>query len=270
MNTFTATTSAAAVLISIGSAVAADLPTTKSPPPPQVVAAVGPLWSGFYGGLDAGYDWGRSVNGMAISSTTLAAFPPVLDAVEGAGSRPMTESGAALGGQIGYAFQATPLLVAGLEADADWSGERGSLNQAPPLPVFGGAFTLNQSLSADWTASLRARLGVTPIRNLLFYGLGGVAVAGLHYASAFDDPFNEAESIDRSATKAGWIAGLGVEYALDAHWSARLEYTHSDFGPVTGTGVDTLVDQSQAYVFHTSGHLQDDAVRIGVNYWLGN
>jgi opacity protein-like surface antigen len=33
-----------------------------------------------------------------------------------------------------------------------------------------------------------------------------------------------------SATAAGWTAGGGVEYALDPHWSAKIEYDYLGFG----------------------------------------
>ncbi|NDB70740.1 MAG: porin family protein, partial [Methylocystaceae bacterium] len=56
MKTKIASASALILLSSIGSALAADLPTKKAPP----VAAPAPLWKGLYVGLNAGGIWGNN------------------------------------------------------------------------------------------------------------------------------------------------------------------------------------------------------------------
>jgi outer membrane immunogenic protein len=45
-----------------GSALAADLPTVKASPP--VYPPPAPTWTGFYAGLNAGYDWGTPANAV--------------------------------------------------------------------------------------------------------------------------------------------------------------------------------------------------------------
>jgi outer membrane immunogenic protein len=66
-----------------------------------------------------------------------------------------------------------------------------------------------------------------------------------------------------SQTHAGWTAGGGVEYALSAPWSVKVEYLHVDLGretynmpstsfPVTGMQATTT--------FH------ENLVRAGLNY----
>ncbi len=45
---------ALALALTMGSAIAADLPSYKAPPPPP------PLWTGFYVGLNAGGTWSSS------------------------------------------------------------------------------------------------------------------------------------------------------------------------------------------------------------------
>jgi outer membrane immunogenic protein len=262
--------SAAAILF-VNHVFAADLPTSKAPPAPAPVAAPVFSWSGFYAGLNAGYDWGQSANGWIVNSTTIAAIPPLQTAVDSAGSHPMNEKGAAFGGQIGYMWQATPLFVFGGEATLNWNGLRGSLDQPPaPIPSFPGyTFTDSQKLQATWTASLRTRLGVTPSNGLMVYGLGGVVLAGIQYSSVFDDTFNEYEAFKGTRAKVGWILGAGVEYALNDHWSARIEYAYSQYGAVTGTGSTPLTDGTTAVVDHSSGTLKDSSLRLGLNYRLG-
>src|SRR5436190_10746760 len=94
-------------------ALAADLaprPYTKAP----VIVDPGYNWTGFYVGLNGGYSWGRSDS----TFTTLAPFaavPNIRHNVDGG-----------LGGaQIGYNWQVDRKWLVGLEADAQWTGERG-------------------------------------------------------------------------------------------------------------------------------------------------
>jgi outer membrane immunogenic protein len=56
----------------------------------------------------------------------------------------------------------------------------------------------------------------------------------------------------------GWTAGAGLEYKFGAHWIARAEYLHYDFGPV----------YFQNYPAAAFGVVKDtvDAVRGGVSY----
>ena len=65
-----------------------------------------------------------------------------------------------------------------------------------------------------------------------------------------------------SATKTGWTAGVGFEYAFAPRWSAKFEYLHSDFGsvgfvPVVST---TLINATNSASFKT------DIARVGINY----
>src|SRR5437868_1840900 len=104
-------------VVGIGAATAADLPArvyNKAP----VMVDPGYNWTGFYVGLNGGYSWGR-----ANETVTLGAPFPVTSAA----FRQNVEGGV-FGGQIGYNWQVDPRWVLGLEADAQWTGERGRGN----------------------------------------------------------------------------------------------------------------------------------------------
>jgi len=69
----------------------------------------------------------------------------------------------------------------------------------------------------------------------------------------------------RSETKAGWTIGGGTEVALDARWSARLEYLYIDAGKSKRTSIVTVpgfftlpIDSNFSNRFHV--------VRAGLNY----
>jgi len=62
--------------------------------------------------------------------------------------------------------------------------------------------------------------------------------------------------------KAGWVIGLGTEYAFADHWTAKAEYLHSDFGNVEQT-VITAVGPAALHYKHD---ISSDIVRVGLNY----
>ena len=65
-----------------------------------------------------------------------------------------------------------------------------------------------------------------------------------------------------SASKSGWVAGAGVEYAFYDHWTAKLEYLHMDFGTHNNPGVTVSDDVAIGGRIKTT----NDLIRIGVNY----
>src|SRR5712672_3961740 len=106
---------AAFAALGSASALAADLPARTYA---KAQAAPAYNWSGWYGGLNAGWvgGSGRVSNDASIVSTSTApvnAEAMVLGATNTAG----TSSGFIGGGQFGYNYQFSHLFVAGVEAD---------------------------------------------------------------------------------------------------------------------------------------------------------
>ena len=79
-------------------------------------------WTGFYIGGNAGYSWGRGNSDVSYfnTATGLPIAPPA-GSITGVG---FDMNGAIAGGQIGYNWQSNN-WVFGLEADAQWSDEKG-------------------------------------------------------------------------------------------------------------------------------------------------
>jgi outer membrane immunogenic protein len=114
IKTFTAAAFAAVAVIS--SAYAADMAPRYTKAPPPVVEIW--TWDKFYIGLNGGYSWGRSdtsgtfynnLTGVQLSPTQTGTF--YLD-------------GWVFGGQVGKNWQVNNWVL-GLEADAQWTDERG-------------------------------------------------------------------------------------------------------------------------------------------------
>jgi opacity protein-like surface antigen len=63
-----------------------------------------------------------------------------------------------------------------------------------------------------------------------------------------------------SDTSIGWTAGVGLEYAFDPFWSARIEYLH--------ISLDGFTPSAAAGGRVTVGRLDNDIIRGGFNYKL--
>jgi len=213
--------------LSTTSALAADLPSRKAPPPAYAAPAPVLSWNGLYGGLNLGGGWsagGRS-NGYVIG-----------------------------GGQVGYNLQFAPNFLAGLETDfqgasgrLNWLGTlRGRLGFvptfAPNFLVYGtGGFAYGQvrrerddfARNAAWLAALNP---------------GG--------APAFPPVFGWGNGGGGGGVKTGWTAGGGGEWMFHQNWSAKVEYLYTDLSGDNGGG----------WGGGRRGHNRSNLLRAGVNY----
>jgi outer membrane immunogenic protein len=228
------------VLIST-SARAADLGGYTAPPQAYPVDAMPALmWTGLYAGLNAGYAFSRDF------TREISAIPYDPGGPERFGSR---TSGFTGGGQIGYNYQVGHLVL-GIEADFNYLDLSRTVNSRS------GAVT--SDVSGGFVGSVRPRLGLA-WGPLLVYGTGGLAYGSIDSTITG----NHANTLSASSTdmRLGWVAGGGLEYALNRNWSIRAEYLHTDLGRVdlSGVALDT-----NTYIWRD--HLTDNVVRLGVNF----
>jgi outer membrane immunogenic protein len=239
-------------------------------------------WTGFYIGGNAGYSWGRSSTNVSYFNTVTGA--PIVLPPGSVTSGPFDMNGGIAGGQIGYNWQSSN-WVYGLEADAQWSGERGSnrYNCAAtaiggvclpgltflPAGVTGTALTYDQSL--EWFGTVRGRVGVLVTPKVLFYGTGGLAYGSIKTTGtlAGNTPNGVAVSSvgSNSSTRVGWTVGAGVEGKLSSNWSAKLEYLYMDLDSFR-TGSFTLAPASTIGA-NVDSHFRDHILRAGLNYTFG-
>lgn len=144
-------------------------------------------------------------------------------------------TGAMAGGTAGYNLQMSQIVV-GFEGDIDASWLKGS------------AATACCETKNDWFATARARLGFAMDR-FMPYVTGGAAFGDVKMSTA---------ASSQTATKIGWVAGAGAEYAFMGAWSAKLEYLYADLGnascSVATCGLATNVS------------FKTNIVRAGVDY----
>jgi outer membrane immunogenic protein len=193
--------------VSAFSAFAADLPSRKAAP---VYAPPPPMWTGFYAGLNAGYNFGTNSNASSVAygfgGTAGSVNPwdeftnrniglPVGAALSGMSS--MTQSGFIGGGQVGYNYQWGSNIVVGLEADIQGAGIRGtgvsnngaSAVLAPAtdnnLAYYSTAFGGNViNAGVDWMGTVRGRVGYLWTPTMLVYATGGLTYGGVHASVA--------------------------------------------------------------------------------------
>jgi outer membrane immunogenic protein len=171
-----------------GSALAADLPLPTYTKAPATKAPAMPApaynWSGWYGGLNAGWVGGAGSvsNNASIVSNDI---PEVAEAMaRGATNMAGASSGVIGGGQFGYNYQFSGSFVAGFEADIQ--GLTGPHKRSAPAALFtipGGegdrpaSIVTNSTTTRDlsYLGTLRARIGVLVAPSLLLYATGGLA-----------------------------------------------------------------------------------------------
>jgi outer membrane immunogenic protein len=189
------TTAIVALAIVSQAALAADMPVRKPMPPQGQVMAPPPVfnWSGFYVGAHAGYGWGTS----RFSAPA-------------AGTGNFNVDGWLFGGLAGVNYQAGQ-TVFGVEADINWSD------------FSGGAACGATSCNTDvpWFGTLRGRLGYAADR-FMPYITGGLAYGKVEA--------NVPGVGTDSATRIGWTAGVGAEYAFAPNMSWKTEYLYVDLG----------------------------------------
>jgi outer membrane immunogenic protein len=191
-----ASLAALAVVATMGSANAADMPRRHAAMPVKGPAYAAPYsWTGFYAGINAGGGWGSST--WSIPGGTAGA----------------DLSGGVVGGTLGYNYQMGQTVL-GLEGDLDWSNIRGSTSTG----ICTGTSCETRN---SWLATTRGRVGYAFDRVMPFI-TGGAAFG--------DIKATPAGGATTTTTKVGWTLGGGVEFAIAGPWTAKVEYLYADLG----------------------------------------
>jgi outer membrane immunogenic protein len=206
---------------STGTVSAAD----QRPAPPAKAPATMPYnWTGFYVGFNAGGGWGTSSWDALPSS--------------------FKTSGVMGGAQFGYNWQFSQLVL-GLEADADWSSvtssgftgcnvgsAAGGCNpQSGTAVCTVGGLTGTCGTSNDFLATVRGRFGYAYDRWMP-YVTGGLAFGNIRTTGPTSAPnaVGMVTFIGNDQTNLGWTVGGGLEFALPANWTAKVEYLYVNLG----------------------------------------
>lgn len=202
-------------------------------------------FEGAYVGLYTGYAWAKDEG---------TSYAQGLDVKTG-WTQENNPTSVQYGALAGYNWALTDRWLLGLEADYEGRGNENDSNDqelnGTSTPFFSGTSGISSS------GSLRARAGYMPSNDLLLFMTGGYAYAKVK--REWQTNFPPAASESSSNGQGGWTVGLGAEYLLSDHFSARLEYRYADFG----TREDIPVDMwSENY----KQRLTEQSVRLGAAY----
>lgn len=235
----------ATLLLASTAAYGADLSTAgliaKAPP---YIPAIN--WTGFYLGLNVGGGWGTTqtaVDNLAVSN--------------------LSAQGIIGGAQAGFNYQLGNIVM-GLEADGEWSGIKST---GPCANIFG----CTQNNKLKWEADVAGRLGYS-FDKFLPYVTGGWAWANFNRSASVpvgnNNGGNDFDVATSNGTRSGWLLGVGLEYAISNHWSAKLEYNFMDFGTentsvvFTGPGLGNRPYTLSGVTFKD----EYQTVKAGLNY----
>ncbi len=208
--TYLFATTSYAVLI--GGASAADMALKAPPPPPAAVSN----WTGPYVGLNAGVAFDH-----AKFTDVDQFFFLVIGGPNNTFWQP-THADFAGGIHAGYNWQFSKYVL-GFEADVDGVTGKHSAAIATGAPAGVTATT-----KMDWMSTVRARAGFLINDITLLYATGGVAFSRFSDAWGENGPPNL--TLGSSYSRTGAVYGGGVERMFGAHWTARVEALHADFG----------------------------------------
>ncbi|MGL5166481.1 MAG: outer membrane protein [Afipia sp.] len=256
------------------SAYAADLDRSYVKAPPAIDPPV--YWSGFYVGGTVGAAWSTNkVRLNAVDNGLPAQFQEDGPNVSAFGSDNFSRTNVIFGGKAGYNQQVSGNWVLGIEADiSSLRFSQSTSKTGNPFVTFpGGSATFNTSVSTDWVATLRPRIGYAFGRGL-FYATAGAAFGNERFANTYADFANHgfgfgSASSAASAIKAGWAAGAGIDYALSNNWIVSIEYLHVDLGKVRASGAISDTGGTVDSSLNFSSKLESDIVRAGIAYKFG-
>jgi outer membrane immunogenic protein len=213
----------------------------------NVVPAPAPCdWSGFYIGLNVGV--------AALQADILDK-----DYWNNGATSTLEDTNFTGGGQAGYNWQ-KGAFVFGLEVDADYVNTKSSY-------IYSGDERYQGKV--DFQGSLRARAGIA-VDNALIYATSGVALS--HGGSEFNE-FGEEEVGKKEIAKqdewqAGFVAGVGVEYKFNCHWSARMESLWTHY-PQSTNNIEPYSTQNPSNPYRFGFQNDVYSVRFGINYLFG-
>ncbi len=221
-------------------------------------------WGGAYIGVDAGYGFGTtSIPAEPLPSAQYFDITPT--------TMHPSLSGGLVGANVGYDWQSGK-TVFGAITDFYISGIDGKTRQQQVLHYNGTPYSGNNFFGANskgqWLSSLRARIGITPLDNLLIFTTGGLAISEYHYNSSlnFCPSCTVSYKSDFSGTQIGPVLGAGASYAIADNWSINAQYLHYAFGNTSQTVYPVPSLLPYPYQVKYVYKLSLDTILFGLNY----
>lgn len=225
-------------------------------------------WTGFYGGLNAGYGRAGTLARTEIAQGADYFTASDFQQVSETGQLRLASFLPIAGAQLGYNYHRPdePELIEGLEADFQSARVRAHDVKSADSENFPGAhLTIGQSVKADWLATLRARIGLAT-EDLMFYATGGAAATRIKYDAYYSDDISPVvRSSAFRRTRIGWTLGAGAERRIAGRWSVKGEYLYVRFGKTESEDSIPGTFSPTPPVLRHSATLDFHLVRVGLN-----
>ena len=256
-------------------------------------------WTGYYGGINAGYTISNSKQ-LNVISKTMQYCSDAQDCHGGLLASSASAAGATHafslynenfigGGQFGYNFNINKKYIMGLEADIQGTvdaNQSKSNNSVIDLGFGQSDFTyLSVSKAINYLGTVRGRLGYLLRPTILISGVGGLAYGGVSSNTTINQSYGNPGDTNEittnwgtvgnySATRLGWNTGGSIEWMFRSHWSAKIEYLYYDLGTVTYRSKNlinaiTVPYEPQNYFtnsVNTTTQFNGQIARVGLNY----
>lgn len=192
-------------------------------------------WTGFYFGANAGVLWGSYsapvwIDTLLVGTSIIGPSEQFYDA---------QVSSFTGGAQLGYDYQFNNNCLMGVEFS--FNGERlNSIHYLTAAELSATTrFIADDSYAAtnNWHSAILARLGYA-WNNLMFYGIGGVALANSNFSANFISHTDALDptilypdvSVNDNEVMVGGTIGLGLAYALASHLNLGVESRYTNYG----------------------------------------
>lgn len=262
----------ATVLALLAPAQAADV-IVDVPAPPVVDVEPVFTWSGFFGGVHAGYAFSGD------DDDTLFDFTGFFNPTAAPGTNSFTDSfeddAGFIGGQIGVLYEVSPFgagsVILGADADASYvfsdgdelqrditRGELGLVGGVPTDP----ALRVNTEVGIDFIGHARAIAGISSGR-VMGYVAAGAAFSDADFSGTVINPATGAAvgTIASDGGDFGYTVGAGANFAVTDNTFVNLDYRYSDLGDQ-----DVTLALNGAAPVTVERDLDFHQVRVGFNF----
>jgi outer membrane immunogenic protein len=170
------------------------------------------------------------------------------------GSASYGTSGLIGGGTLGCNYQMQQFVI-GAEGELWGSTLSGSTSKL----LGGEGFTLGTK--SNFGGDVAARFGFAMDRAL-FFGKVGAAFADYQFTLDYVPVHFPSQHFTGAGTYTGLLLGVGLEYAIDMHWSVKGEYDYIDYGSKN----IFMTQQGTTNHFTPSISNSENQFKVGVNF----
>lgn len=226
-------------------------------------------WSGFYVGGNISNTSGESTADVVTGGQWSVETTALRNGFEDLTSATLDPGGTGFGVQAGYNWALTDHLILGAEASYAQLGadDDRTLPQTPtsagPTPTYA---PINR-IEAEGQFNVRGSLGYD-FNPILAYVTLGYSTVDATASTEVVSSGGYSKAGEGSDWVSGFSYGVGAAIRFGGPWSARLEYSHTDYDDMTYTTAyrPGSTFTSPAYTETVTQSLELDTVQIGVNY----